>query len=138
MLPEYPRIRIVLPPAFQEAVIDRAHAEFGHMATQKTLARLREAYVWPHMRASVRARLNKCATCAVHSKCQDHVAMGDMPLPPTPMQIVAFYLIGPFVASSKNNKYVLSIIDHCSGWLKPIPYQINAVKQLNTTSTIVL
>ena len=117
--PEYPRI--VLPPAFQEAVIDRAHAEVGHMATQKTLARLREAYVWPHMRASVRARLNKCATCAVHSKRQDHVAMGDMPLPPTPMQIVALDLIGPFVASSKNNKYVLTIIDHCSGWAEAYP-----------------
>ena len=41
-------------PEFQEAVIDRAHTEVGHMATQKTLARLQEDYVWPHMRESVR------------------------------------------------------------------------------------
>ena len=44
-----------------------------------------------------------------------------MPLPPTPMQIVALDLIGPFVASSKNNKYVLTIIDHCSGWAEAYP-----------------
>ena len=62
---EYPRI--VLPPEFHDADIDRAHTEVGHMATQKTLARLQEAYVWPHMRESVRARLNKCVTCAVHN-----------------------------------------------------------------------
>ena len=117
--PEYPRI--VLPPEYQEAVIDRAHKEVGHMATQKTLARLREAYVWPHMRASIRARLNKCAICIVHHKRQEHVAMGDMPLPPTPMQVVAVDLIGPFVASSRNNKYVLTIIDHCSGWAEAYP-----------------
>ena len=117
--PEYQRI--VLPPKFQEAVIDRAHTEVGHMATQKTLARLWEAYVWPHMRESVRARLNKCATCAVHKPNKDHVAMGDMPLPVSPMQVVALDLIGPFVASSRNNKYVLTIIDHCSGWAEAYP-----------------
>ena len=117
--PDYPRI--VLPPEFQDAVIDRAHVEVGHMATQKTMARLREAYVWPHMRASVKARLNKCAICAVHHRRQEHVAMGDMPLPPTPMQVVAVDLIGPFVASSHNNKYVFTVIDHCSGWAEAYP-----------------
>ena len=117
--PEHPRI--VLPPPYQEAVIDRAHNEVGHLATQKTLGRLREAYVWPHMRESVKARLNKCATCAVHNPHKDHVAMGDMPLPASPMQVVALDLIGPIVASSRNNKYVLTVIDHCSGWTEAYP-----------------
>ena len=31
----------------REKVIKRAHKEVGHMATGKTLSRLREAYVWP-------------------------------------------------------------------------------------------
>ena len=117
--PEYPRL--VLPPQFQEAVIDKAHKEVGHLATHKTLARLREAYVWPHMRESVRTRLNKCATCAVHRKRQDHVAMGDMPLPASPMQVVAVDLIGPFVASAYNNKYIFTVIDHCTGWAEAYP-----------------
>ena len=64
--PEYPRL--VLPPQFQEAVIDRAHKEVGHLATHKTLACLREAYVWPHMRESVRTRLNKCVTYTVSNR----------------------------------------------------------------------
>ena len=41
----YPRL--VLPAAYWERVIKRALKEVGHMATGKTLARLREAYVWP-------------------------------------------------------------------------------------------
>ena len=76
--PEYPRI--VLPPKYQEAVIDRAHAEVGHLATHKTLSRLREAYVWPHMRETVRARLNKCAICTVHRTQKDHVAISERSL----------------------------------------------------------
>ena len=50
-----------------------------------------------------------------------HVTMGDMPLPASPMQIVALDLIGPFVASSNNNKYVLTVIDHCTGWAEAYP-----------------
>ena len=123
--PAYPRI--VLPKQFQEAVIDRAHLEVGHMATHKTLCRLREAYVWPHMRESIKGRLAKCATCAVHYKRQDHVAMGDMPLPASPIQVVAMDLIGPFVASLNNNRYILTIVDHCTGWAEayPIPDKRN-------------
>ena len=124
--PAYPRI--VLPKHFQDAVIDRAHLEVGHMATHKTLCRLREAYVWPRMRESIKARLAKCAPCAVHYKRQDHVAMGDMPLPASPIQAVAMDLIGPFVASLNNNRYILTMVDHCTGWAEayPIPDQRNA------------
>ena len=117
--PEYPRL--VLPTRFQESIIDRAHSEVGHMATQKTLSRLREAYVWPHMRESVRTRINNCAVCAVHCRKQDHVAMGDMPLPASPMQVVALDLIGPSVASSYENRYILTVIDHCTGWTEAYP-----------------
>ena len=117
--PEHPRI--VLPPQFQQAVIDRAHKEVGHMATQKTLARLREAYVWPHMRESIKARISQCPVCTVHQRRQDHVPMGDMPIPASPMQIVAMDIIGPFVASTRNNKYLLTIVDHCSGWAEAYP-----------------
>ena len=73
------------------------------------------------MRETIRAHLTKCAICLVHQKRQDHVAMGDMPLPASPMQVVAIDLIGPFVASSRNNRYVLTIIDHCSGWAEAYP-----------------
>ena len=111
MSPKYPRI--MLPPEFQEAVIDRAH-------------------VWPRMRETIMAGLTKCGICLVHQKCQDHVAMGDMPLPASPMQVVAIDLIGPFVASSRNNRYVSTIIHHCSGWAQAYQYQINVARLLST------
>ena len=36
----------MLPQQFQDAVIDRAHREVGHMATWKTVRRLTEARSW--------------------------------------------------------------------------------------------
>ena len=37
------------------------------------------------------------------------------------MQIVGADLIGPFVPSLSGNKYVLTIIDHCTGWVEAFP-----------------
>ena len=94
----------MLPLQFQDPVIDKVHKEVGHLATQKTLACLREAYVWPHMRESVRIQLNKCAVCEVHYRKPDHVTMGDMPLPASLMQVVELDLIGPFVADASEGR----------------------------------
>ena len=62
--PEYPRL--VLPSTYWPDVITRAHQEVGHMATEKTVARLREAYTWPGMRKTVKEQLKLCPTCQVH------------------------------------------------------------------------
>ena len=116
---DYPRL--VLPSPHQNTVIDRAHKEVGHMATEKTLDRLREAYVWPSMRKTIRERLRLCPVCQVHQRRSDHVPMGEMPLAQYPMQIVGADLIGLFVPSLYGNKYVLTIIDHCTGWVEAFP-----------------
>ena len=51
----------------------------------------------------------------------DYVPMGEMPLAAYPMQIVGADLIGPFVSSLNGNKYVLTIIDHFTGWAEAFP-----------------
>ena len=122
--PAYPRL--VLPAAYRDAVIDRAHREVGHLANA-TVCRLGEAYVWPGMRRQVRDRLKRCPICQTHSRRTDHVEMGTMPIANYPMQIIGMDLIGPFVTSPGGNKYVLTIIDHCTGWAEayPIPDKTN-------------
>ena len=115
----YPRL--VLPEKYRKKVIQRAHTEVGHMATLKTLNRIREAYFWPAMRKHVRAELLRCPTCIANSRQRDKTVMGTMPMPVTPMQMISMDLVGPFVPSSKGNKYSLTIIDHFSGWAEAYP-----------------
>ena len=64
--PLYPRL--VLPSAFRESVIDRAHRECGHLGHWKTLRRITEAYVWQHMRKDVRVQLLSCPVCLTHNR----------------------------------------------------------------------
>lgn len=115
----YPRL--VLPSGYREQIIKRAHKDVGHMSSAKTLDRIREAYVWPGMRADVKRFISLCATCCAHQRRSDKTPMGDMPLPATPMQVVGMDLIGPFAESSQGNRYILTIIDHHSGWGEAYP-----------------
>lgn len=50
----------------------------------------------------------------------------DMPVAAYPGQTVGMDLCGPFPLSLHGNKYILPLIDHCSGWVeaKPIPSQV--------------
>ena len=111
---EYPRL--VLPKEYRDKIIWRAHKEVGHMATLKTLNRVRESYFWPGMRQDIRHTLAKCTTCIAHSRNRDKTIMGEMPVPVSPMQMVSIDLCGPFVTSKQGNKYVMNVICHHTGW----------------------
>ena len=115
----YPRLS--LATAYRKQVINRTHVEVGHMATGKTLDRVRVAYVWPNMRKDIGSEVKGCALCQVHQRRPDYVPMGEMPLTNYPMQIVGADLIGPFVNSTKDNRYALTIIDHCTLWAEAYP-----------------
>ncbi len=115
----YPRL--ILPSCYQHTVIERAHKEVGHMSALKTLDRVREAYIWPGMRKSIGEYLKTCAVCLAHTRHKVHVPMGDMPIVLTPMSTIAMDLIGPFVPSVNNNKYMLTLICLCSGWAEVVP-----------------
>ena len=117
--PDYPRL--ILPKAYRKRVISRSHLDVGHLAVGKTKHRISEAYVWPGMRSDIYKQLKNCPTCQLHSRRQDHVRMGENPLPSTPMQVVSADLIGPLAESSNGNRYALTMICLCSGWCEVYP-----------------
>lgn len=117
--PDYPRL--VLPPQQRERVVERAHLEVGHMSTHKTVRKLQEAFVWPRMRAEVDQLLAKCPVCIVHSKTVPRAPMGEMPIATAPVQIVGMDLIGPLIKTPGGCQYILTLVDHCSGWAEAFP-----------------
>ena len=114
--PSYPRL--VLPLSARFRVIRRAHTEVGHQGMRKTLDRLQEAYKWPFQRRDVMKVLGKCAKCNVNRRRRDHPPPTSMPLALYPGQIMGMDLSGPYPPSKNNNKYILSIIDHCTGFVE--------------------
>ena len=125
----YPRL--MLPSKFRETVLRRTHGEVGHMGCEKTLSRIHEAYVWPGMRKDTKQFINQCPVCAIHKRKPVRNVMGEMPIANYPMQIVSMDLIGPLTPSEKSNaKYVLNIIDHCTGWAECYPMISHSAKEV--------
>ena len=62
-------------------------------------------------------------TKRVHQRRTDHVPMGEMPLAAYPMQIVGADLKRPFFPSHNGNRYVLTLIAHCTGWAEAFPLE---------------
>ena len=117
----YPRL--VLPCKYRQKVMDIAHVEVGHMSVSKTLVRLQENFRWSGMTKDVYNFVALCPQCVVNRVGRDRPAPQSMPLPVCPGMVVAADLTGPFPMGCNGNKYLLSIIDHCTGWVevKAIP-----------------
>ena len=117
----YPRL--VLPPSTRFRVIRRAHQEVGHQGMRKTIERLQENYKWDGQRRDVFDVIKQCARCLVNAGKRERPPPEYMPVAQYPCQIVGMDLTGPLVPSPHGNKYILTLIDHCTGWAeaKPIP-----------------
>ena len=116
---EHPRL--VIPPQLRSHVIGRAHQDVGHMSVIKTMRKIQQVFIWAGMKADIKSFITKCPTCLVHTKRVPRAPMGEMPIATAPMQIVAADLIGPLVKSPHDNQYILTIIDHCTGWAEAYP-----------------
>ena len=111
--PEIPRL--LLPQTFRNQVIDRAHKEVGHLS-YATVTPIAEAYVWTSMRQAIRNRIAKCPTCSVHSRRTNKVAPGEVHYATSPMSLLGIDIVGPLPLSTKENRYILTIIDHSKLW----------------------
>ena len=100
------------------------------MSVAKTMVRIQEAYVWPGMRAEVRRHIDKCGQCLVHTSRPVHVQMGEMPYAAYPGAIARIDLIGPFLPSPDGCNYILTCIDHGSGWAEAYPIKGKSNKQV--------
>ena len=116
---EYPRL--VLPGTYRQRVIKRAHEEVGHMGVIKTLHRIQEAYKWPKMHKEVASFITRCPACVVNTDHRDKVRPDPMPIAEYPGQVIAMDICGPYVPSRTGNKYILTLIDHATGYAEAYP-----------------
>jgi transposase InsO family protein len=114
-------LRLLLPQQFRQKVIDRCHAEVGHAAFLKTLSRVQEHYVWPGMRKHIRDYIKHCVLCNSLSPNNPAHPRGTVPVPPAPFHTWGIDLVGPFPRDRRGRQYLLTCVDHLSGWCEAIP-----------------
>ena len=73
------------------------------------------------MRNAIRratAQCTKCRQVDPHPQVSDKKAM---PVPPRALHTIGMDVVGPFHQSSSGNKYLLTLIDHLTGWGEAYP-----------------
>jgi hypothetical protein len=120
--------RCVLPQQYRQQVIDRCHGDSGHAGFPKTLMKVQEYYVWPGMRKHVQEYLTHCQVCARIAPRAENQPKTPLPIPPRPFHTWGIDLVGPWPKNAKGQQYLMTCVDHLTGWAEAIPIRSKGSK----------
>ena len=113
--------RLMLPSKYRRDVVAEAHREVGHRSLFCTMRRVQNFCVWPGMRRDIREFILRCPHCQGNRSNEKPTPLEITDTPTAPFQKIGVDLTGPFIASSNGNKYLVTVIDHHSGWAEAYP-----------------
>ena len=89
----------------------------GHLASRKTLERIRLNFFWPNTKTEVCSYTSSCVACQLRARARrkDHVPIMPMVRPTVPFVVCHADVIGPIEPpSAQGHKWALCIIDDCT------------------------
>lgn len=127
--------KLYVPQKEVQTVIDHYHADplYCHPGTNATQTLITQSYSWPRMYQDIAEYIAQCDTCA-RSKIAGKVRKA-----PLRARIVdqkfhtwSIDLMGPYVPSSRGNRYLIVASDVCSKWVEAKP-----IRSANTKKIII-
>ncbi|GAA6067095.1 uncharacterized protein LOC124385150 [Tachysurus ichikawai] len=133
--------RLVVPKCCRPVVLHLAHTVpwAGHLALQKTYARISSRFVWLSMYMDVQKYCTTCPTCQQTAavRRRDRAPLQPLPVISVPFQRIAMDIVGPLEKSSTVYQYILVISDYATRYPEAFPLRsittpkiINALIQL--------
>ena len=119
-----PSLQLMVPSHLTRDVMDQLHCSpfgGGHMSANRTYENIRRRYFWSGMYRDVHQYVTKCDVCNQRKTRLNKVPIQSMPVANYPFQIIGIDTSGPYHESNSGNKYILTIIDHLSGWPEAFP-----------------
>uniref|UniRef100_UPI00358E509D filamin-C-like n=1 Tax=Myxine glutinosa TaxID=7769 RepID=UPI00358E509D len=105
------RHRVVVPGRHRQSVMQLAHDNIssGHVGAAKTLAKVKNQFIWPAMSRDIK---RYCASCPICQRLGKGVKVFKAPLKPLPVisqpfQFVATDFVGPLPKTSSGKRYLL-------------------------------
>jgi hypothetical protein len=112
---------VVVPKNYRDRVLQELHDSrtAGHLGSNRTLARVRERYVWYGLSADVRSWIRQCDICSRRKQpSKKRLAKLTQTAVGEPMQRVAMDILGPLPESYGGNRYVLVIGEYFTKWVE--------------------
>jgi len=116
-----PYPRLMVPPEMRPRLLSEAHTETAHRGRHAFLRRLQAFAVWPGMSQDVKSHILACAHCQGNQRRHRQTVPQITDTPQRPFEKIGLDLTGPFLPSSKGNRYLLCAVDHHTGWAEAVP-----------------
>ena len=120
--------QLLVPRVLRHEVLLNGHNSIfsGHLGVNKTVGRVKQKFHWYKMRLDIKLHIKQCSVCGInripHKKPRAGLLNYRVGYP---LDRVGIDVMGPFVTSHRNNKYVLVMGDYFTRWIEayPIPNQ---------------
>ena len=120
----FPQNTVVIPQGLINVVLRNLHSSSsgGHMGVNRTTARARERFFWPHMREAVQKFIQNCSEC---SQIKQNPSLTKAPLKQIevsePFVFWTMDYMGPIKETARGNKHILVLMDHFTKWCEAFP-----------------
>ena len=116
------KLLLCAPKKLRRKILEELHdaPTSGHLGFIETFIKCRDRFYWPHIERTVRNYVSNCQSCQVR-KNDPGPAKGllqPIACPDFPFQFVGCDILGPITTTSRNNKYIIILIDHYTKWLE--------------------
>ena len=117
--------RVLLPKVLKNIILRHYYSDFIHHGRDKTYNFIKSLFYWPGITQDIDHYIKQCETCNFSSKTRLKKKVGKLKLFPSRKfnEIVAIDLVGPLPVTSSGNRYLLTIQDRFSRYLKICPIQ---------------
>lgn len=120
-----PRVRkstyveqIVIPDKYKPHILTAKH--IAHFGILKTYNSIREKYFWENLYADTKHFVNTCKEC-ISYKSPNKIAQIPIQqnfIPSRVNQFISGDFVGPFNETDKNNKFILTFVDHFTKFIR--------------------
>ena len=120
---DQPSMKLMVPAKYKNAVLQQYHEDSAHFGIDKCFNMIRQKYHWIGLYKDCVEHVSHCITCRLRSQKKVKVPLQEMDEVHYPGQKWSIDLTGPYTTSTSGNKYILTAVDHYSGWpeMWPIP-----------------
>ena len=99
-----------------KTVLQEMHNHFGHFGIGKTYCLIKRYYYWPKMIKHIQAHVDRCSLCQREKMQADKYQLQMMEIPRRAFAKISADLIVELPTSHCNNKNILVMVDHLTGW----------------------
>ena len=122
---------VVTPSILKDCLIMLAHDQQGHNGFKRTYAALQQVYFWKGMKRQIQLHCKWCRICQRYNMRTQEFYKKHFAAPSQPMEFIAMDLIGEFhPASSKGNRYALTVICMLTGFTFCIPLKNKTAEEV--------